>query len=83
MKIGLYVASRFTKGFLLQQEENEALKVSLVTEQRRRERAEGEAGVLQLAKQDLESRAQILEAQIDFYRNNPPIASLRVSPVAC
>ena len=31
-----------------------------------------------MAKEDLENRAEVLKAQIEFYRNNPPLASLPV-----
>ncbi len=61
------------------QEEKAALEAALNKEQKRRERTEKEATVLQMAKKDLESRAQVLEAQIEFYRNNPPLASLQVT----
>ena len=54
-------------------------KLSAINKEvKRRERAEREVSILKMAKKDLESRTQVLEAQVEFYRNNPPLSSLQV-----
>ena len=71
----LIIFSMLSGDCLCSQEEKLA---TINKEVKRRERAEREVSILQMAKKDLESRTQVLEAQIGFYRNNPPLSSLQV-----
>ena len=71
----LIILSMLSGDCLCSQEEKLA---AINKEVKRRERAEREVSILQMAKKDLESRTQVLEAQIEFYRNNPPLSSLQV-----